>query len=259
MNIFKPIFPPLLSQGWRLLQSLVLICIASFLLSSCAQYEVGVNFYNETSGEIVQHLKLSDRLTTFTPIVADQWFDQLQARAQQLQGRGQRLAPNEFEIRIPFSSGDDLAEKFNQLFQAESSLSDRPIPEIIAQVQIAQDNKWLALRNQLQLDLDLRSLGVLLAQGEALVNSGDLFDLRFYLNTPWGAEVSQTAEQGMEIETIGNQVIWSLQPGEVNHLEAVFWVPSPVGIGSVAIVLFVLAGTWFRQQFSIILDPDPNG
>ena len=38
------------------------------LVTGCVQYEVGVNFESQTRGEIVQHIKLGERLTSFTVV-----------------------------------------------------------------------------------------------------------------------------------------------------------------------------------------------
>ena len=46
----------------------------------------------------------------------------------------------------------------------------------------------------------------------------------------------------------GKQLVWKLKPGEINYLEAVFWIPSPVGIGAVIIALFVAAGISLKYQ-----------
>jgi len=44
-------------------------------------------------------------------------------------------------------------------------------------------------------------------------------------------------------------LVWTLIPGRVNHLEAVFWLPNPVGIGSVLIVLAIVAGYSLKYGF----------
>ncbi|MEM6403365.1 MAG: DUF3153 domain-containing protein, partial [Cyanobacteria bacterium P01_D01_bin.116] len=50
------------------------------------------------------------------------------------------------------------------------------------------------------------------------------------------------------------QLSWKLKSGQLNHLEAVFWLPSPIGIGTLLIVLFVVLGFYFRYSFM----PDPR-
>jgi hypothetical protein len=53
---------------------------------------------------------------------------------------------------------------------------------------------------------------------------------------------------GSEVQQQGKQLVWKLKSGAENHLEAVFWVPSPLGIGTVAIVLLVIGGIFLRAQ-----------
>lgn len=232
----------------------IVVILLTLLLSGCADYQLGLNFYSETSGEIVQHLHLNDRLTTLTPIVADQWFAQLEAKAKRLQGSSQRLSLQELEVHIPFSSGADLEQKFNQLFQAvemPDGGDQGPAPEIVAQVNLIQQSRWFLLRNHLQLELDLRPIGLLIAQGKSLVNVDGVFDLEFYLNTPW--DLGKANIHGsVPAQVHGNQVIWSLRPGQINYLEATFWVPSPVGMGSVVILVGTIVAIWFRQKRIVV-------
>jgi hypothetical protein len=42
--------------------------------------------------------------------------------------------------------------------------------------------------------------------------------------------------------------MWTLKPGQLNHLEAVFWLPSPLGIGTLVIVLLVLGGFYLKYK-----------
>jgi hypothetical protein len=240
------------------------------MVSGCADYDLGINFYTETSGEIVQRLRLNDRLSSFTPVIADQWFDQLQDNAKTLQGYGQRLGTNEFEAHIPFSSGSDLTDKFNRLFQGAlltpegEHRANGPIPRIGAEAHLSQLHRGLAVQNHLDLDLDLRTLGVLIAQGESLINSDRLFDLAFDLRTPWLVEAAgyivpvtdPIADPVVDPDNLvplplqqeRNQVVWSLKPGEINHLEATFWLPSPVGLGAVLILALVIISSWLRAR-----------
>ena len=69
------------------------------------------------------------------------------------------------------------------------------------------------------------------------------------MNTPWGARSVEKLENAIQPEKQGQILVWKLQPGELNHLEAVFWLPSPLGIGTVVIALFVAAGIYLRYKF----------
>jgi len=75
-------------------------------------------------------------------------------------------------------------------------------------------------------------------------------ELDFSLNTPWGAQSMETVAGAIVPESYqeGKQLVWKLKPGEINYLEAVFWIPSPVGIGAVIIALFVAAGISLKYQ-----------
>ncbi len=98
--------------------------------------------------------------------------------------------------------------------------------------------------------LDLRSLSLLSSNGSLLVSPGGLLELDFSLNTPWGAQSMETVAGAIVPESYqeGKQLVWKLKPGEINYLEAVFWIPSPVGIGAVIIALFVAAGISLKYQ-----------
>lgn len=242
----------------RLLGVLIL---ASVLLSGCVQYQVGVNFDNPNQGEIVQHIKLGERLTSFSSDSIAAWLDSIDRRARQLQGKAKRLSNQEVTVTIPFNNGAELAEKFNAFFnptgkkKLEQAAQNSEIPQIDSHLKLNQNNFLLLVRNHLSYDLDLRSLELISTNGNLIVNSSPILEFEFSLNTPWGArsiEVENTIHP--ESDSKGQQLLWRLQPGQLNHVEAVFWLPSPIGIGTVVIILFVVAGIYLRYKFM----PDPR-
>jgi hypothetical protein len=83
-----------------------------------------------------------------------------------------------------------------------------------------------------------------------LLSPGGLLELDFSLNTPWGAESIETVAGALVPASYsdGKQLVWKLKPGEINYLEAVFWVPSPVGIGAVIIAFLVFVGIGLKYQ-----------
>jgi hypothetical protein len=97
-------------------------------------------------------------------------------------------------------------------------------------------------------------LGLISSKGNALTNTGSIIDLEFSLNTPMGASSVEKAEYSIEPVKNNKQLSWKLKPGQLNHIEAVFWLPSPVGIGTLLIVLFVGLGIYLRYSFM----PDPR-
>ena len=230
-------------------------CILT-MLGGCVNYDVGVNFDSQTHGEIVQHIKLGERLTSFSSETVREWLDSIDRRVRSLQGRTKRLSDSEVTVRIPFNNGAELEEKFNQFFnpvedgnsQVTNSL-ETDLPKFGCHISVNQNNLVLLLRNRLSLELDLRSLSLLSSSGNVLVSPGPLLELEFSLRTPWGAKSIDNVANAItpSIEP-GNQLIWKLKPGEINHLEAVFWLPSPIGIGTAIIALLVLAGSYLKYQ-----------
>ncbi|MDZ8084503.1 MAG: DUF3153 domain-containing protein [Nostoc sp. DedQUE12b] len=254
-NRIKRVFPMRNPILW-------LVLLTSLLLTGCVKYDVGLNFDNSNSGELIQHIKLGERLTSFSGDSVYEWLKSIERRARQLEGKAQRVSQEEIIVTIPFSNGRELQEKFNEFFNSHAnqpsesveSQSDSELPKIESNVLLEQNNFLLLVRNRLIYDLDLRSLSLIASKGNVLANAGSILDLEFSLKTPWGAKNIRLTETAIEPEKNGNQLVWKLQPGELNHIEAVFWLPSPLGIGGLLIILFVSAGLYLRYNFM----PDPR-
>lgn len=242
---------------WRLL----LIVLAASLLSGCVNYDVGVTFDSPQRGEIIQHIKLGERLTSFSGDAAREWLNSIERRTRQLEGKVKKLSNEELVVTIPFNNGADLETKFNQFFNPVDKKSDVPstleeLPTIDSHLSLKQNNFLLLLRNKLSYDLDLRSLSLISTNNSVLVSPGSILELAFSLNTPWGARSIEKADSAIhpEIYQKGRQLLWTLKPGQLNHVEAVFWLPSPIGIGTLLIILFVVLGIYLRYKFM----PDPR-
>jgi hypothetical protein len=241
---------------------LCLLIIVSLLLAGCMDYQVGVNFNHANSGELVQHVKLGERLTTFAGEPVYEWLNSIEQRAQQLKGKVQRISKDEVIVTIPFTNSQELQQKFNAFFHSHSQQktevtaanSASQLPQIASNFLLKQSNFFLLVRNHLIYDLDLRSLGLISNQGNVLANAGSILNLEFSLKTPWKAKIIPVTENTVPAKTNKNQIIWKLNPGQINHIEAVFWLPSPLGIGTLLIVLFVGSGFYLRYKFM----PDPR-
>jgi Protein of unknown function (DUF3153) len=239
-----------------------LVVLSSLLLSGCVQYDVGVNFDNSNSGELVQHIKLGERLTSFSGDYVYEWLNSLERRGRKLEGKTERISKEEIIVTIPFSNGQELQTKFNEFFNSpsnqkieeEQSESDSELPKIESNLLLVQNNFLLLVRNRLIYDLDLRSLSLIASKGNVLADAGSILDLEFSLNTPWGAKNIQQTETAIQPEKKGKQLVWQLKPGELNHIEVVFWLPSPLGIGGLLIILFIWGGLYLRYTFM----PDPK-
>ncbi len=240
---------------------LLVVLVASLLLSGCVEYDVGLNFDNPNRGELVQHIRLSERLTSFSGESVYDWLNSIERRARKLEGKAQRISKEEIIVTIPFSSGQELQTKFNEFFNSNpdgktngKTEADSELPKIESNLLLYQNNLLLLVRNQLIYDLDLRSLALISSNGNVLANAGSILDLEFSLKTPWGAKNIQRTENTVEPEKIENRLVWKLKPGELNHIEVVFWLPSPLGIGGLFIILFIWGGLYLRYTFM----PDPR-
>ncbi len=231
--------------------------LAAVLLSGCVQYDVGVKFEGQHRGQIVQQIKLGEQLTSFSNAQTQEWLRSIERRAKQLQGKTKRLSDQEIVVTIPFSSGSELASKFNQFFNpvvkknsASKAVEAADLPTFDSKFQVDQGNFFFWQQNHLSFDLDLRSLGVMSANGNVIVSPESLLDLQFRLETPGGAKSVKNTDNAVtpEVYNKGHQLVWKLKPGQVNHIEAVFWLPSPLGFGTVAIALLVLGGFYFKYK-----------
>ncbi|MGB0563598.1 MAG: DUF3153 domain-containing protein [Spirulinaceae cyanobacterium] len=228
---------------WLLL--LFLLCSLLFL-SGCVRYEVGVEMRGQYQGQIRQHIRLGETLTNFSQQEAQQWLTSIERRAKKLHGKIQRLGPADIQVTIPFSNGRELGDRFNQFFNPNGQQAQPAQPananlvELTADLGLRQSNLLLLERDRLRLDVDLRSLGDLGTEQRFLLNAQEVLDLEFALQTPWGAKLGDRNQTPAQQR--GNQLVWKLQPGQVNHLEAVFWLPSYLGLGSLAIVGLTVGG-----------------
>jgi hypothetical protein len=271
--VSRPVHPMLagLKAMLRLcvkLRLLWIILLSFLFLSGCVKYDVGINYDSQTRGEIVQQIRVSDRLTTFSGSVVQDWLKSIEQRSRQLGGRVRRIGNQELAVTIPFNNGKELEAKFNEFFQATAqpkpqtdTATSIDLPEIESHLRIQESNFLLLQRNRLVYDLDLRPLGVLSSDGNLLVSPGSLLELEFRLNTPWGARTPNAANLLQpEFKQRGHQLIWTLQAGQDNHLEAIFWVPSPLGIGTLFIIVLVAAGMFLKTQLidPVAIEPSPN-
>jgi hypothetical protein len=232
----------------------IILCLAT-LLTGCVDYEVGVKFKTPYSGEITQHIKVDDQLTSLAPSDTRKWLNSLEKRSHQLKGSVKKLDAQELLLTIPFGNGTELAQKFNQLFQT-TIVPDATIPsdqveliELNSQVDLQQNNLVFVERNSIDLAIDLRALGVLSRQNKIIIDQDSLANLEFRLNTPWIAYSVNDSDNIQPIKSpLEKGLVWQLHPGEVNHIKAVFWLPSPIGIGAGIITFLMLAGFLLKYR-----------
>jgi hypothetical protein len=232
----------------------VVLCLAT-LLTGCVEYDVGVNFSTPYQGEITQHIKVSPTLTSLAPSESKKWLNSVEKRSRSLKGKIKKLNSQELLLTIPFGNGKELAQKFNQLFQT-SIVPNATIPQgkadliqLNSQVFLNQNNLIFVERNIIDLAIDLRALQVLTKQDKIAIATDSLADLEFQLNTPWVAySVSDSNYLQPINNTLKKGLVWQLHPGEINHIKATFWLPSPIGIGAGIIILLMVLGFFLKYR-----------
>jgi hypothetical protein len=234
---------------------LVIVLLVSLVLSGCVQCDIAIQFDHASQGRIVQRVQVSERLNPSGGATTQQWLAEIERRSRHLGGRVERLPGSALMVTIPFSNQHELEARFNEFFnpleERGSAIPVKDLPQVESRLQASRNNFLLVERNWLQYDLDLRSLGILSTSGDLILSPGSLIDLEFRLNTPWGARSASYPSIQPEVRQGGKELVWQLVPGELNHLEAVFWLPSPLGIGALVIALLVITGIYLRypQRF----------
>lgn len=245
-----------------------IVLISFFLLSGCVRYDVGIQFSDSNHGSITQRIRLDNQVTGVSRATALIWLNQLAQQAEQIGGQARQPSEQELLITIPFHNVKDLNHKFDGFFQAVTDVhlvsqkarqNQLPVTPV-SQFDLQTHNLFLWQWQRLTYDLDLRSLSTIstLTNTKAfLIDPQDLLRLEFTLNTPWGARSGQPPDQSSSTNPSpqsltpfsrrqGKQLVWTLKPGTVNHLEAVFWLPNPIGIGTTLIVVTVLLGMFLK-------------
>lgn len=240
--------------------SLLLVLLIALLLSGCLRSDLSLQFRGESGGQIIEHLRLSDQVTAVSGGTAKAWFSQIERQTRRLGGKIKRLSSREIEVTIPFGTIADLEAKLDEFLtfsepksSGRGAVADLSPPLIQSHLNMKQQNFLLLVRNRLALDLDLRSLGVQSFSGETLLSPEPLFDLTVRLQTPWGSRSvslppSTAGAITPPVSQQGQTLAWTLQPGQLNHLEAIFWYPSGLAIGSIVIVLVIAGGFYLRYN-----------
>jgi Protein of unknown function (DUF3153) len=235
----KTRLPQILAQ-WR---SLILIAIVSLALTGCVEDRVGIEFDSPQGGQITQHLHLDNQMAS-----AQGWLIGLEGRARKLGALVDRSDRSSLDIALPFTSAADLEQKFNTLFGPQKN--DTSLPNFTSHLQVKTNNLLLIERRHLIYDLDLTSLAIQSSDGNLLLDPGEGLDLAFGVSGPWGANKGKRPPSAFspEAHRAGGDLLWQLEPGRVNHIEAVIWMPSPIGLGALAIVGLVLGGRYLTQK-----------
>jgi hypothetical protein len=190
-----------------------------FFLTGCVDYQLGIHFDSPNSGQFTQRI----RLDNYTNPTAQAFLQQVRQQTRSVQGSVQAISKSESLVTVPFHTAKDLEHKFNQFFQPKS-VAASDLPAIVSNLKISQSNWLLFEQDQLTFDLDLTALGL---QGtEAFADPGGLFNLKMAVNDR----------------------TWDLKPGQKNKVVTDFWLPMPLGWGTVAIGVLVGIGVQLRKR-----------
>jgi Protein of unknown function (DUF3153) len=231
-------------------RAIALLSVAALLLSGCVDYDVGIHVASSSQGEIVQHLRVGDRLRSLSDSNVRQWTRLIEQRTRSLGGRVERHPNQELWVNIPFSDAKDLETKFNQFFSPTSENNAQAtllsgLPAIQSHLTVHRSNLLFFEHSRVQYDLDLRSLGVASDSGNVLLSPAALVDLEFTLSAPWGARSLAT----LPVRREPKRLIWKLNPGQENHVDVAFWMPNAIGLGTALILALVIAGQYFKKPF----------
>lgn len=242
-----------LSLILRRFRVIALMLTASLLLSGCVDYDVGIHVASSSQGEIVQHLRVGERLRGLSDASVRQWTRFVEQRARSLGGRVEHRPSQELWVHIPFGDAKDLETKFNQFFSPIAENKGQVtllsgLPEIQSHLTVHRSNFLVLEYSRVQYDLDLRSLGVSSESGNVLLSPAALIDLEFTLSAPWGARNLSA----LSVRHEDKRLVWKLNPGQENHVDVAFWMPNAIGIGTGLILLCVIAGQYFKRPLEAV-------
>jgi hypothetical protein len=223
------------------LRRLVLFLSLMLALTGCVQYDTTVDFRSFNAGELVQHITLDRQFYQLNQSAIDIWLKSIAQRTHQLRGQVQKISDRELTVVIPFRTAAELMSKFNQFFASVGAASQHENQQLLgSKLVVTHNNFLLASRYQLTYDLDLRLLA---SDSKVTGNPANVqnLDLKFALHVP---------------NFLSNRNgRWQLQPGQVNHLSNVFWLPNPIGIGGLLILLLVAIGYFIKSKLSPVTAP----
>ncbi|WP_310421702.1 DUF3153 domain-containing protein [Chamaesiphon sp. VAR_48_metabat_135_sub] len=226
----------------------IVFCAIAIVLSGCVKYDTGVNFSSLNYGEIVEHIQLGEQLNSFSQNAVQTWVASIEQRARQAEGKIERLTDRELQVTIPFNNAQDLVTKIDRYFNPNLANTESG-SKFNSHMQINQSNFLLVVRSHLIYDIDLRALSIESSDPKVSVASDNFVDLDFSLQSPWGVKNSDAPGNIVGVKTTNDrQMTWQLKPGEINHIDAIFWLPNSLGIGAIFIILISGGGYYLKYR-----------
>ncbi len=235
-------------------QRLGLVMLLALCLGGCFQADLTLRFDHHTHGQLTQSIYLGERGTALASASLAPWLESRRRQVSRLGGALQEDT-KAVQLTVPFTTGSDLVARFQQVFAdqspeagAASTKSQLIIPglgPIPFNLQIEQQNWGLASRTHLIYDINLQHLPMV---DEVLPGQpANPSTLSFRLQTPWGIRQVRPGS-ALPTNRLPAKATWQLQPGQLNHIDVLFWLPNAVGLGTVAIVSLVLLGYILRYR-----------
>ncbi|AFY94935.1 DUF3153 domain-containing protein [Chamaesiphon minutus] len=221
--------------------------LLAIVLSGCVKYDTSINFSSLNDGEIVERIQLGDRLHSFSQDAVKKWVDSIERRTIQAQGRIEHLNDRELKVIIPFNNSQELIAKIDRYFNPSAS-DTQSQTNLKSHMTIDRINLLLAVRNHLIYDIDLRSLSIASTDPKVSVAADNSVELNFSIQSPWGVKSGELTSNITSVKKLHNQTIWQLKPGQIDRIEAIFWLPNPLAIGGLIISLISLAGYYFKYR-----------
>jgi hypothetical protein len=207
-------------RSWGRVVGYVVAIALLIVTTGCVKYDTTINFHSFNSGELIQHITLDRQFYDIDRAAIDTWLQSIEQRGAGIDAQITKSSPQDLTVTLPFRRVSELVNKFNQFFAAGA---DRQALKV--KLAIAEGNFLLASRYRLTYDIDLRSL----SPNQPGLEKAKTLDLQFALQVPQAFNTNPANR-------------WQLELGAENHLESVFWLLNPIGIGGLAIVLLVLVG-----------------
>lgn len=237
----------------RLARTILLITLV--LLAGCVEYDLDIQFDSQTHGQMVQQLHWTG---TVSPTEFRSWQTALATRAKAVDGQVKWTDGTTATVTVPFNNGAELEQRFNQFFGGDSSGTGLVLPggeTVSATLALAQGNWIFAIRNHLVLALDFTEIPTGKTLGAPVLQGVELLTGKVQLTTPWGIEHLELDPNAALVPERNAINEWHLHGGQINQIEADFWIPSPIGIGAAAIALLMAMGYGLRYRLGIGINP----
>ena len=213
---------------------LITLMALSLCLTGCIDYQLGIQFDSQTHGVLTQTLHLDEQFVALNSKAQQQWLQLFIQEAKTFSGKVSSLDDGTLQVRIDFYNGDDLTQKFNQLFAKDGLMTQIPgAPPLLAHLDLTQENWGVALFNRLHADIDLSAL-----EADSTIGDGGALDR-------W-----RTVNLSFQLDAVSKPSQWPLQTGQINTIDTTFWIPSPIGIGALVIALICAGGYGIQRSFN---------